>query len=301
MFCQEHTYYYEDCVDRCGNSGDGRNSWCLTNGYYLDDRDTWDYCSEESGMTVSRGTCKDECDKRGKSYFWCHTDDDSSGWDYCSPSGRVYPLQFTIYGQLDPCISDCKKGDKDYYWCWTNIAYWDEEENLYDDTWDYCSPDESQTRYGKKCTDECLRRGSGYYWCHTDSEGNWDYCSPDPILGVHVSAEREFTRYGQTCRDKCSEGGKSYGWCQIYGRNIEKSQAWEYCSSKGPGTTIYGAHCSSKCRKQGTSYFWCQTKDSWDYCSPDYTEWRRSEATLKSQSLTSIFITFAILNASKLF
>merc|ERR1711915_479751 len=146
-----------------------------------------------------------------------------------------------------------------------------------------------------------LRRGSGYYWCHTDSEGNWDYCSPDPILGVHVSAEREFTRYGQTCRDKCSEGGKSYGWCQIYGRNIEKSQAWEYCSSKGPGTTIYGASCSSKCKKQGTSYFWCQTKDSWDYCSPDYMEWRRSEATLKSQSLTSIFITFAILNASKLF
>lgn len=269
--CAEFTRYGDVCVDECGSSGatwySKGSNWCLTNIYTLETRKYTENCALP-GYTINREPCKDRCDTYSESYYWCHTE---KSWDYCSPPGRVVPVQHTYQGAL--CLTECAQRGKNYRWCYKSRRYCDEvcdEKNNCredcDSNWDYCSEDENHDRYNYKCKEPCSRKGSSYYWCDKEVEGGWDYCSPKFRLGVQYSDHVEVTRYGRRCRDKCSLGGEKYYWCKMYG--VHRNSYWEYCSPQK--RTIYGERCNDQCAKRGSSYFWCKTDSSWDYCSPEF-------------------------------
>ena len=261
MRCVQYTVYGRICVGECAQKSE-HYYWCLTNDVKMTGRGSdnwWDHCSLE-GSTTNKKQCTDSCGKRGEKYFWCHTSTtDTSEWDYCSPKGRVKPIQNTVKGSL--CISECAKKSKKYYWCY--MSYTCNSKNCADN-WDYCSPDAYHTRYNEKCKRRCSKGGQSYYWCYKDDE-NWDYCSPKVKLGADVSEQVELTIYGVKCMRKCGQYGKKYYWCRQQGGS--QQDWWDYCSPSSK-KTITNDQCKDSCLERGSSYFWCHTSQSWDYCSP---------------------------------
>ena len=114
--CVQQTVKGKYCVDSCQRKG--KQYECLTNPVQLGGKfknSWWDHCSLD-GYTTNHERCTDTCRTRGEKYYWCHTSkDDKTKWDYCSPQGRVLPIQYTINSAL--CTSECGKNGKDYYWC----------------------------------------------------------------------------------------------------------------------------------------------------------------------------------------
>lgn len=261
--CVQQTVKGENCVDSCEKKG--KQYECLTNQVQLSGKfknSWWDYCSLD-GYTTNQERCTDTCATRGEKYYWCHTSkDDKTIWDYCSPQGRVRPIQYTINGGL--CTSECGKNGKDYYWCFKSIKYCTGKSC--DDNWDYCSTSDYTTKHGTKCQNRCGKHGEDYTWCKT-VDGSWDYCSVSPKIGVDVSDHIELTIYGVKCVDKCHRAGDYY-WCNQYGGG--SSDTWDYCSPD-PKYTVHREKCTDACATRGESYNWCRTATSWDYCSPKGT------------------------------
>jgi hypothetical protein len=122
----QKTIYGKICDSVCKTSGS--YFWCKVS-------NSWDYCSpnpiekikeirwpnhERSiTSTLPLSICKNSCEKRGESYYWCNTIDDS--WDYCSPQGEI---QSSYKNNI--CRGPCKqyKGvtwSNKYYVCKTDF------------------------------------------------------------------------------------------------------------------------------------------------------------------------------------
>ncbi|XP_021328370.2 uncharacterized protein si:ch73-144l3.2 [Danio rerio] len=173
----------------------------------------WGYCGLVMDDNNHYGSytdaqCYDNCEQRGESYYWCHTE---QGWDYCSPNENTDYMN-------KQCKEDrpCAKRNSKYYWC------------AVEETWGYCGLVKPKMFYywtyeNSVCIDVChyYERGD-YYWCHTDK--GWDYCSP----------EVDVTYKGTPCRSDhfCGLHGYSYNWCWTSG------SGYDYC---GP---IESAECS---------------------------------------------------------
>jgi len=251
----------EPCMNDCGGNDD--YSYCLVNAHWGKGIKLWDYCSQP-GTTLNKTECRDECDRRGKEYFWCHTEGDD--WDYCSPAGKVQLVEYSSKGPQFPCSSPCEKKEESYATCTISIGgstswvvFTDDDPDL-----DYCSEEGRKSSEGKHCIDECEKRDEDYFWCHT-ADGSWDYCSVTPSLKTEpYNTNVTLSSTGLLCKDTCGLKGESYFWC------YEWNGEWTYCSPD-PQTSSKHLKCTDECKRRKEDYFWCNTIDgSWDYCSPKY-------------------------------
>ncbi|CAG0896750.1 unnamed protein product [Darwinula stevensoni] len=94
--------------------------WCKTEG------GSWDYCSplseRRSGsrwVDADGFYCKDNCDYRGSTYTWCHSDN-NQGWGFCSKIQNV-----ATNGKKCKDDSPCRKDGTHYYFCYTEGGGWD--------------------------------------------------------------------------------------------------------------------------------------------------------------------------------
>ena len=201
-------------------------------------------CSPKNQMTVKGQKCGDECAQRGQDYYWCHTNNFFSLWDYCGPVWNNINYITSTYGAL--CYDQCAKNGKTYYWCNTRKG------------WDYCSPRPNVDYHNNPCraTHPCAKNDQNYYWCYLE-KGGWGSC------GLQTP-KRSFFRssnYRQLCRDNCEyDSQKGYYFCFT-------SKGWDYCSP-WPDVTYKDVSCRDyhSYDLHGENYYWCKTKDSWDYC-----------------------------------
>merc|ERR1711962_931459 len=169
--------------------------------------------------------CSNQCEE-GNPYHWC-------GKMRQDSFGRVMRCaEGTKIGQ--PCIDSCSSNGQSYFWCAKSLRWVEDDNNDYssdDDWWEYCSPDNTHTRYGEPCRDECASRGYSYFWCYTGQSGSsWDYCSPQPY-----SAEEVITKGGSKCAGICDRMSSGYGFCEIKEtrKNLILTMVswWDYCTS----------------------------------------------------------------------
>ncbi|CAG0898956.1 unnamed protein product [Darwinula stevensoni] len=93
--------------------------WCYT------EDESWDYCSPPterrsgSRLVDSDGFfCKDNCDSRGSTYTWCHSDNYRE-WGFCS---KIQNLASN--GKKCKDDSPCSKHDHYYNYCYTQGGGW---------------------------------------------------------------------------------------------------------------------------------------------------------------------------------
>merc|ERR1719233_1933367 len=109
--CVERTVNGRNCMGACEKKSEAYY-WCMTNTVKVGGgAEWWDYCSLD-GITTNNEKCLDSCSSTGEKYYYCHTSkEDKDKWDYCSPRGRVRPVQYTVKGAL--CTSECSnRGEK---------------------------------------------------------------------------------------------------------------------------------------------------------------------------------------------
>jgi len=188
----QYTVNLDECISECRQQGENYH-WCTKSMDYCSEEGrcdwSWDYCSMDGDHSRYNYKCKEKCGNKGTSYYWCELE--NGGWDYCSPSAQLGVhksdhVELTRYGIK--CRDVCGlKGEK-YYWC---SQHGGDKQNW----WDYCSPNQTITRYQEKCKDECTNTDnfffSNFYWCHTDS--SWDYCSPLYVPGGFEGHETVIT------------------------------------------------------------------------------------------------------------
>jgi len=182
---------------------------------------------------------------------------------------KSYSLVNTRKGSL--CMTECQPYNG-YYWCYYDYVVYEEysfsnkktSTSSHKYLWEYCSPNETITTYGKKCLNDCGSYGYGYTWCKT-SDG-WDYCS---LSNTDFSNMFVTKTYKQFCIDECGTRGEQYKWCYTH-------KGWDYCSfndnyfdKKVIVSSEYKALCLNPCETRGYSYYWCETFRGWDYCSKD--------------------------------
>ena len=189
--------------------------------------------------------------------------------------------EYSIIGASgNPCVNECLKRNEDYYYCRTH-------QNL----WEYCSPINGASAYGKHCVNECSKIGEETDF-HCGVSGGREPCS----LYSRLSAKRHITRYGYFCNadSQCEQRGQSYFWCRYTA--YLSTNYWEYCSpNHNMGYQNNACNSDHYCGNHGRDYYWCNIAGSWDYCGAiqdcTFTPYPQPRGESKKKNITQHAVT----------